>query len=274
MDKLCFNCQRTKNLELFYKNKARYDGVDARCIECSKIDKKERFLIRKNSNKTKEEIEIERRIKIGKAMKGRIFSKETIAKIVKANTGRKRSEETRLKLIEAHKKYAERIGLFIHCRVCKNIFKRRNKNTILCSRRCRGLYQDTRKSKSCKFCDKKMLVSSCLFNRKSFCSRICMGKHYSIYRVKENSPSWRGGIKKENDRRKSFEGQKWRKLIFERDDYTCQICGIKSGYLQADHIKPWGQYPELRYELSNGRTLCINCHKKTDTYGYRGHKQL
>ncbi len=63
------------------------------------------------------------------------------------------------------------------------------------------------------------------------------------------------------------EYKNWRKSVFERDDYTCQMCGQYGGYLQVDHIKPWLLYPELRYDLNNGRTLCVPCHKKTDTWG-------
>lgn len=49
---------------------------------------------------------------------------------------------------------------------------------------------------------------------------------------------------------------------------------INSGRKQSqDHIKPFAYYPDLRFELSNGRTLCIDCHKKTDTYFYKISKQ-
>jgi 5-methylcytosine-specific restriction endonuclease McrA len=64
----------------------------------------------------------------------------------------------------------------------------------------------------------------------------------------------------------------WRKAVFSRDDFTCQICGIKGGYLEADHIKPFSTHHDLRFELSNGRTLCRPCHMKTDTWGYKGGK--
>ena len=30
----------------------------------------------------------------------------------------------------------------------------------------------------------------------------------------------------------------------------------------------------IKLELSNGRTLCIECHKITDTYGYKTRKLL
>ena len=56
------------------------------------------------------------------------------------------------------------------------------------------------------------------------------------------------------------------KWIRERDNYTCQICGIRGGELEADHIKQFAYFPELRFELSNGRTLCKECHKGTDTH--------
>lgn len=64
----------------------------------------------------------------------------------------------------------------------------------------------------------------------------------------------------------------WRKFIFERDDYTCQICKIRGGKLHADHIKPYVAFPELRYDTNNGRCLCAACHRKTDTYGFRARK--
>ena len=59
----------------------------------------------------------------------------------------------------------------------------------------------------------------------------------------------------------------WRERIFKRDNFICQSCGIRGGKLQADHIKPWELYPALRFALDNGRTLCVKCHYKTDTYG-------
>ena len=79
--------------------------------------------------------------------------------------------------------------------------------------------------------------------------------------------NWQGGITPENMKvRKSLKMKRWRKHIFERDNFTCLVCHKKGGKLNADHIKPFSLYPELRFELSNGRTLCFDCHKLTDTY--------
>lgn len=85
--------------------------------------------------------------------------------------------------------------------------------------------------------------------------------------VGENHWNWKGGKTREQERiRKSIEYKLWRTAVYERDDYTCQECGKRGVALNADHIKPFSQYPELRFDLNNGRTLCVECHKKTDTY--------
>lgn len=78
-----------------------------------------------------------------------------------------------------------------------------------------------------------------------------------------NHPAWNGGVNT-TERRKdmqSMEYRFWRKSVFKRDNYTCVLCQA-TGYVEADHIKQYALYPELRYELSNGRTLCKPCHKK------------
>lgn len=65
--------------------------------------------------------------------------------------------------------------------------------------------------------------------------------------------------------RKSLDYKLWREAVFARDGYKCVFCGAH-GYVEADHIKQFAFYPDLRFELSNGRTLCKPCHKETPTY--------
>lgn len=131
-----------------------------------------------------------------------------------------------------------------------------------------------------KFCSKQCLIDngyrefSCLecgdvrleikSKELKFCSNKCQGRFYSG----DKHPMWDGGKTSEHEKiRKSKEYSDWRTTVFERDNYTCQVCGVRGGRLHADHIKPFAEYPELRLELKNGRTLCRSCHRKTPTYG-------
>ncbi|MEK6809445.1 MAG: HNH endonuclease [Nanoarchaeota archaeon] len=93
-----------------------------------------------------------------------------------------------------------------------------------------------------------------------------------FYQIKgKNHWNWQGGKTPAGVIiRVSLRYKNWRRKVFKRDDYTCQICFIKGGKLQVDHIKPFAYYPEARLDVNNGRVLCLDCHKKTDTYGFRG----
>lgn len=91
----------------------------------------------------------------------------------------------------------------------------------------------------------------------------------------KNHWNWQGGITSKNHAiRVSLESKLWRRAVFERDNYTCVWCGARSGKgksvtLHADHIQQFAFFPKLRFELSNGRSLCKDCHKKTDTFSRR-----
>lgn len=71
--------------------------------------------------------------------------------------------------------------------------------------------------------------------------------------------------------RYSPEEREWRRTVLERDGFACVFCRSKER-LEADHIKPKALYPELRFSLENGRTLCHKCHVKTETYGRKVHR--
>lgn len=81
----------------------------------------------------------------------------------------------------------------------------------------------------------------------------------------EGSPGWKGGITPINKIiRASAEFKNWRKAVFERDYWTCQICGKKKEItINAHHIKSFGDYPELRFKVDNGITYCEDCHKNS-----------
>lgn len=79
-----------------------------------------------------------------------------------------------------------------------------------------------------------------------------------------NSPQWKGGVTpKSKVERGSSKYREWRTAVFARDNYTCRKCGdSKGGNLHAHHVKSWADHPELRYDVSNGVTLCVDCHQE------------
>lgn len=84
----------------------------------------------------------------------------------------------------------------------------------------------------------------------------------------DKSPFWKGGVTPLNKiARESIDYKLWREAVYKRDNYTCQECSVRGGKLNPHHIKPFSLFPELRFAIDNGLTLCESCHQKTDTYG-------
>jgi 5-methylcytosine-specific restriction endonuclease McrA len=99
-----------------------------------------------------------------------------------------------------------------------------------------------------------------------FCSRECSAKYFSIKYKGAGGSNWKGGITPHDKQQRRIFMQSVRKSVFERDDYTCQLCGIRGGNLQVDHIQSWAEYIDLRFNMDNCRTLCMECHYKI-TFG-------
>jgi 5-methylcytosine-specific restriction endonuclease McrA len=146
--------------------------------------------------------------------------------------------ERNKKISQAHKR-----GSYFNCIICNKEFWRKpfeikKGNNKFCSKKCYFIWQKGRK-RSAEFCKK------------------CKDKR------PEQNGNWKGGITPINAKiRNTPEYIKWRSEVFERDKYTCQECGACGCYLEAHHIKPFALYPELRFIVSNGITLCRKCHSK------------
>lgn len=62
----------------------------------------------------------------------------------------------------------------------------------------------------------------------------------------------------------------WRAAVYERDSYSCQCCGDSSGgNLNAHHKDGYNWCRERRTDVTNGVTLCEECHVNGD---YSFHK--
>lgn len=75
--------------------------------------------------------------------------------------------------------------------------------------------------------------------------------------------NWKGGVSKikkteRNNLMLLAEYKEWRRQVFERDLFKCVICGCKK--IEAHHIKSWAKFPGIRYEISNGISVCREHH--------------
>jgi 5-methylcytosine-specific restriction endonuclease McrA len=101
------------------------------------------------------------------------------------------------------------------------------------------------------------------YEKQKFCSYQCKGVWQARNSIGENNPNYKHG---NSSLRELFNGsaryKHWRRGVFTRDNYTCQSCFQRGGNLEAHHIKPFCQFPQLTYDLNNGQTLCVDCHKQ------------
>ena len=188
--------------------------------------------------------------------------------------------------------------MIIKCITCGKSFEGRE-GRVACSIKCRPSKKKNRITTNClvcgkrfeywagrpeaKYCSKKCwnyrnpkILNECLLcgkefwsyksDNKIYCSKRCSSIHHRELQKGDKSHLWKGGKTKINKlERQRGEYREWRSNVFIRDDYTCQKCGIKSKkglvvYLHAHHIKEFATHPDKRFDISNGITLCKNCH--------------
>jgi RNA polymerase-binding transcription factor DksA len=131
--------------------------------------------------------------------------------------------------------------------------------------------------RQCECCGKSVSMPPSVANRGwRFCSLKC---RYEFMRgasganagggqwmLGTGNPRYKDGTGYERSERKHEEKvNQWRRRVFARDHYTCQLCGYTPGRpnsLNAHHIKLWSEYPDERFNVANGITLCVECHKE------------
>jgi hypothetical protein len=65
--------------------------------------------------------------------------------------------------------------------------------------------------------------------------------------------------------KKHLDGRyrEWMLVVKQRDNWECKINNSDcNGRLESHHILNWKDYPELRYEINNGITLCHAHHPR------------
>lgn len=153
-------------------------------------------------------------------------------------------------------------GKEITCIVCSSTVYRRGAWTDkkFCSRVC---YEKSRavSMKACRWCNVSFIPKNKI---SMFCSRQC-SKRGAL------NPHWRGGI----EQRKILSDDKaWRTAVFERDSYTCAACGQYGGKISAHHKDAYHWCKDRRFDVSNGVTLCLSCHRDFHSkYGTHGNTE-
>lgn len=68
--------------------------------------------------------------------------------------------------------------------------------------------------------------------------------------------------------RDSVRKVEWRSAVFTRDGFRCRKCN-NGGRLNAHHVEPYNAAPDRRWDLDNGITLCVSCHREFHSaYGH------
>ena len=147
------------------------------------------------------------------------------------------------------------------CCVCKNCGKQMpNASDDFCGFSCSGKwkYKNNNKVKLA------LLMGSCSQKRGPAISKAKTGKpRYNMRGIKNHR--WKGGVYKteRNAEMAKVEYHQWRRAVFSRDQFKCMNKNCKSGStkLHAHHVVPWKDNKDKRYDVSNGITVCVQCHK-------------
>lgn len=149
-----------------------------------------------------------------------------------------------------------------NCTQCNLLFKpSKGSKGIFCSHRC---YSDSK-------IGKVVYIGGHTGKKhseewKNYMSKILTGREYTQLQGK-NHHNWikdRSLVKRRQERNNP-EYKQWRKKVWERDKFLCKMLNSDClGKIEAHHILGWSNYPELRYEVNNGITLCHAHHPRKE----------
>jgi uracil-DNA glycosylase len=64
------------------------------------------------------------------------------------------------------------------------------------------------------------------------------------------------------ERKDDYNYLRWALEVKRKDHFTCVVCGKRGVELNSHHLNAWAQYPEQRYDISNGVCLDKHCHEE------------
>jgi 5-methylcytosine-specific restriction endonuclease McrA len=148
-----------------------------------------------------------------------------------------------------------------NCQQCGNEFSQ-GKRSILqkyCSYACSGAARKAKGSKQCvcKTCGSSFTKANSQYSKYKgagkYCSRKCSYEGIVAETADKPIPDKYGRGKRSADK-------KWQLAVREKDDYTCQRCGVQDYYVHTHHVATRSTRPDLKHEVSNGKCLCSPCH--------------
>lgn len=167
--------------------------------------------------------------------------------------------------------------VFLKCQWCGTEFPVRPARAGIakyCSGSCRGKARSREftgenhhrwtggeREKTCQKCGKAFSIRPkqpiTTFKKQKFCSKPCADKGGLRYSGADNA---RYNPDADRTGRRDSRHDAWADAVISNDKATCRICGATNTELHAHHVRSWKEYPELRFEVSNGIALCAPCH--------------
>jgi len=171
-------------------------------------------------------------------------------------TGKFGSKNRRFQKYCGKECWNKRATIFNKCQFCGKVIKTyKSVNKKYCNLRCRNQGMIGKK------------LSKEVIDKMSLVKKGKLPKNH--WQAGDKHPFWNPD--RTDQRERNIDKYKqWRYAIIKRDKWTCQLCRDKRSSNKkfcVDHIKPFSTFPELRYKIENGRVLCVECHRKTPTYG-------
>lgn len=164
----------------------------------------------------------------------------------------------------------------ILCKECGSVFiviPARASTAKFCSMTCKSVWQSKHRSvenhprwqggersKVCEYCGKPYTIADgralSVFKKQKFCSKPCADKGGLRYFGPDNN-KWTGNPRK---RHRPSRHAAWARAVISRDSATCRRCGCSGVEMHAHHIVSYKDDAALRWDVTNGETLCFSCH--------------